>query len=85
MFSLWSFPGITFEHWDFKKLIHSEGSWGRGLMGGINVQVGETRHASCKSRIRVRSSHLQAGRAPVPGAEASGIFGLDTLVPSTLS
>lgn len=28
----------TSQHWDFKKLIDSEHSWGQGLMGGISVQ-----------------------------------------------
>lgn len=59
----------TSEHWDFKKLIDSERSWGRGLMGGISVQKERHSMLSAVSRIIVRSSHLLAGRAPVPGAQ----------------
>lgn len=40
---------------------------------------------SAMSRIIVRSSHLLAGRAPVPGAQPSGTLGSNPLFPSIVT
>lgn len=40
---------------------------------------------SAMSRIIVRSSHLLAGRAPVPGAQPSGTLDSDPRVPSIVT